>query len=212
MIPIRTMPVKTRTDRDAEVPVLLDFVGSKVLQFSTLLDIGSFYSYHTYLNSIRQFAPVYDGIDIKDDHISSHTLNNFYLGNANNMILPQYDFVICVSTIEHAGISTYKGNYIKEQFDLFKKCLELSKKFAFISFPVGQPKYYPDEWATIERKRLEIFEGLVAQYKVKQRFFYNKGVGEGNPWQEHSDRDLALSIPYQDKIGTQSICVLEIEK
>ena len=212
MIPTRTFAVKNRTDRDAEVPVLLDFVGSKVHQFSSLLDIGAYYSYYTYASSIRQFAPVYDGIDIKDDKITPYITDQFYLGNAITYPLIKYDFVICVSTIEHAGISPYKAEYIKEQLDLFKRCLKLSKKFAFISFPVGQKKYYPNEWATIERERLEVFEQLVAKYKVKQRYFYTKGAQAGHPWQEHADREFALSIPYQDKLGTQSLCVMEIEK
>jgi len=209
---LRELPHVYGTDRDAEMPVLLDFIKSKAGQFESLLDIGAGYSANTYAPHIRLMAKKYDGIDIDDDYEAGKIVDNFFLGNANIAPLKEYDMVICVSTIEHAGISTYKGNWLLEQIALFCRAILLAKKFVWISFPVGLPLHYPGEWSLVHDARLRLFESLVQPYKVKKRFFYTEWAQGGNPWFEHDDRNFAVSVPYHDEIGNQSICVLEIEK
>lgn len=210
---IRQFPIIKKTDRDCEAPVLIEWLQDK--QFESVLDIGCHSSLTDvgYAKEVRKHTKLYDGIDINFDPEINEILNNYFVGNANehpNFI--KYDAVICVSTIEHAGLSTYKGNNEEEKMKLFETCLRLSKKYIWISFPVGQEYVYPDQLSVITDKQLKRFETLTSNFKVKQRFFYNQGPQAGHPWYEHTKREIAVKIPYIDFIGNQSICVLEVEK
>lgn len=210
---IREFPINSRTDRDCEVPLLVEYIKSKS-PITSLLDVGAHYSSSSthYAHQIRPLITQYDGVDIIYDPEAKKILNTFYTGNANEINLPQYEMVICVSTIEHAGLSTYKADYVEERMKLFMKCLELTKKYMWISFPVGQEYVYPNELAPVTDKQLKRWEILTSNFKVKERFFYNQGPQANHPWYEHTKRDVAVKIPYLDFIGNQSICVLEIEK
>lgn len=209
---IREFPVNYRTDRDAETPVLLEFLDSIKGKFDSVLDVGACYSANTYAPAVREIALKYDGIDIKDDKETVAIVDEYFVGNAITTLLSRYDLVICVSTIEHAGISTYKSDPVKEAFYLFKRCLQLANKYLWISFPVGQHYIYPNELQIFDKKQFESFKVLVKPYKVKYRFFYTQWAQGGYSWKEHRDEDFALSVAYRDEIGNQSICVMEIEK
>ena len=208
---IREFPIVTRTDRDCEMPCLVEYVQGKK-KIKSFLDIGAHYTWYYYASKIREYIGQYDGIDILDDPKGRDIMDNYYVGNANTFELKPHDVVACVSTIEHAGVSTYKGDCKKEQMDLFKRCLELAKKSLWISFPVGAGYYFENEFSTIVRDQLDEWERLVKPYKVNQRFFYSEGPQASKPWREHKDRDFALSVPYIVEIGNQSICLLEVEK
>lgn len=211
---IKEFPVVNRTDRDCESPLLLEYIKSNAESMGSLLDIGAHHSASSthYAHKIRPLVKKYDGVDIVDDPEAKKVLDHFYVGNANTLDLPQYDMVICVSTIEHAGLSTYKGDYVSERMQLFMRCLELTKKYMWISFPVGQEYIFPNELAPITDKQLKRWETLTSNFKVKERFFYTQGAQAGFPWREHTKRDVAVKIPYIDFIGNQSIAVLEIDK
>lgn len=216
--------VNTKTDRDAEIPVLLEFL-QKVAPIDSLLDIGAHYSgtpnsYAFYAPEVRKLVKRYDGIDILEDFGTRRIVDNYYMGNAITYIVGEfgfaknYDVVICVSTLEHAGISTYKAktNYKEERDKLFGRCLELAKKYVWLSFPVGQEYLYPNELAIIDKPTFESWKKLISNFKVTQRFFYTQGAQAGHPWHEHNKEGVALRIPYIDFIGSQSICVWEIAK
>lgn len=215
---LREFPYKWGTDRDCEFPVLVEFVKSKVGQFESLLDVGAWYSHHTYLDVIRPLAPRYDAIDIRDDPLVRAKADNYYVGNVIGHPISDedsYDMVICVSTVEHAGISTYKSpDYDFDQNFVFLSCVQAARKFLWISFPVGLPHFYPGEWAIIHREKLNAWEKLLRrrEYKFKERFFYTEWAQMKKPWKEHDDREFALTRPYVDSVGTQSVCVLEVEK
>ena len=217
---IREFPVNLRTDRDCEAPVLKEWI-EKIAPINSLLDVGAHSSRQDghYAEFVRKHVQRYDGIDILHDPITAEILDHYFIGNANlftkkvdDPSIEKWEVVICVSTIEHAGLSTYKGDYIKERNDLFKNCLELAKKYVWISFPVGQKYTYPNQLSIITKEILTKWEKSVKDYKVTQRFFYNQGPQAGHPWYEHKKREVALKIPYIDFIGNQSICVMEIEK
>lgn len=236
---IREFPVKLGVDRDCEIPLLMEFLHSKA-PIESLLDIGAHSSAieEKYGHDIRKIAKRYDGIDIMPDSKTAELLDNYIVANVidypfgqmvpagypykgleegRGMVkgrgLERYDTVICVSTIEHAGLSTYKKeDPYEEREKLFMRCLELTKKYLWISFPVGQEYTYPGELSIISDKQLKHWESMVSNFKVKQRFTYNQGPQAKHPWYEHTKRDVAIKIPYIDYIGNQSICVLEVEK
>ena len=114
--------------------------------------------------------------------------------------------------IEHAGVSTYKADYKQEQFDMFKRCLDLSNKYVWISFPIGQEYTYPDELSIITREMFDMWESMVKDHKVTKRFFYTQGAQAKHPWREHTNEYVMFRIPYIDFIGNQTIAVLEIDK
>ena len=215
---IREFPVSSKTDRDAEAVLLIEYIKelAKEKKIESLLDIGAHYSATQthYANQIRPFVTRYDGIDILDDPVCRQLLDNYYVGNAIGYPydLKSYDTVICVSTIEHAGVSTYKGDHVMERMKLFEACLSMAKKHLWISFPVGQEYTYPGELSVITDKQLKRWETLTSNFKVKERFFYTQGAQAGHPWREHTKREVAVKIPYIDFIGNQSIGVLEVTK
>lgn len=215
---IREFPIVNRTDRDVENVLIEEYVKSKMPE--SLLDVGAHFTadeYH-YAHKIRPYIKRYDGIDIINDPVADKVLDHFYVGNANTYRIDaissigKYDIVICVSTIEHAGLSTYKADYVEERMKLFESCLLYAKKYLWISFPIGQEYIFPNELAPVTDKQLKRWETLTSNFNVKERFFYTQGAQAGHPWYEHTKRDVAVKIPYIDYIGTQSICILEIEK
>lgn len=211
---IREFPVVHKTDRDCEAPLVQEFIEARC-PMRTLLDIGAHYSGETYATKLDFWLDRYDGIDIQPpDSATESVLDHYYIGNANTFKfdLPQYDVVICVSTIEHSGVSTYKGDPLVERNELFKRCLALSRKHLFISFPIGQEYTMPDQLSVITDEQLVFWETCVSRFNVKKRFFYSQGTQAGHPWREHTKRDVAVRIPFLDFIGAQSICVLEIDK
>src|SRR3990167_9581732 len=104
---IRTFPIDNRTDRDVEVPLLQEFI--ERVKPESLLDVGAHWSHAYYSKEIRPFIKRYDAIDILDDPETRKIADTYYVGNAITLPLQSYDVVICVSTLEHAGLSTYKG-------------------------------------------------------------------------------------------------------
>lgn len=209
---IREFPVVTKTDRDVERPLVIEWLRNK--HFERVLDIGCHSSAHEggYAKEVRNHAKLYDGIDIIRDDRLDGILDHQFVGNANTYSLEQYECVLCVSTIEHAGLSTYKADYQKERMELFKRVINLSTNYVWISFPLGQPYVYSDQLAVIPATTLKVWEGLVSKYKVKQRYFYTQGAQAGHPWYEHEKRNVAVRIPYIDYVGNSSICVMEVEK
>ena len=220
---IREFEIKTKTDRDCENILMLEFL-KKIAPIDSLLDVGAHHSgtpdsYSFYAAEVRKLVKRYDGIDILDDPILKTIVDNYYVGNANEFFLDrsnEYDAVISVSTIEHSGVSTYKAtDVVIEQNKLFIKCLELAKKYVWISIPTGPPYVYPNELSIITERQLTHWEKMVKDggFKLKERFLHNQaGPQAGTPWREHNKREVACLQPYWDYAGNQAITVMEIEK
>ena len=212
---IREFPVVHKTDRDCEAPLVVEFLSQRQWHGGSLLDIGAHYSGETYAPMIRCYPKRYDGIDIQPaDSATAAVLDHFYVGNANTFQfdLPQYDAVICVSTIEHSGVSTYQGDPVDERMRLFHRCLDLARKHLWISFPVGQPYLVPGQLSIVTEEQLTVWEGWCKPHRCNTRLFYSQGPQAGHPWREHRRRDIAVRVPYMDFIGNQSIAVLEVDK
>ena len=211
---LREFEVKLGVDRDCEVPLLLEFL-QKIAPIDSLLDIGAHTSCvpEKYGQEVRKLVKRYDGIDILPATETESIIDNYFTGNVLELPLEKYDVVVCLSSIEHSGTSTYKReNPYEERDKVFMKCLELTKKYLWISFPVGQEYTYPNELSIITDKKLKRWETLTSNFKVKERFFYNQGPQARHPWYEHTKREVAVKIPYIDYIGNQSLAVLEIDK
>jgi len=207
---IREFAVGNGIDRDVEIPVLTEFI-ERISPIDSLLDVGARECF--YADMIRPHVKRYDGIDILLDEKVEKKLDSYYVGNVNNFSLPmKYDVVICVSVIEHAGVSTYKGDHVKEQFRMFERCLDLANRYVWISFPIGQEYVYPDELSIITRGMFDMWEKFTEDYKVTKRFFYTQGAQAKHPWREHTKEEVMFKIPYIDFIGNQTVAVLEIDK
>lgn len=209
----REFSVVLKTDRDCETPLVTEFISERA-PIASLLDIGAHWSGHHYAKDLREFVDDYVGIDIQPpDDITGKLLNTYHTGNVNDFPFNRlFDAVICVSTIEHAGVSTYKADYVKERMALFSKCLRLARKYVWISFPVGQEHIEEGQLAIITEDHLCAFESMAKDYKVKERFLYSQGPQAGHRWREHSKREVAVRIPYLNFAGNCSIGVMEIEK
>ena len=212
--------VDKKCDRDCEVPNLIDYIKSRA-PVKFLLDVGCAYSHLSYAKKIRDFIVGYHGVDVMPCPETEKIIDYYRVGNATDQIFyfEKYDLVICVSVIEHAGLSTYSAFFRRERYRLFERLLDLAQKGIWISFPVGleyivcNEQGHPD-FCPITREDLEYFEGLAEEkgWKFKERFFYNQGPQAGFNWYEHQDRDLALKIPYIDFVGNQSNCIMELSK
>lgn len=217
---LREFPIIWKTDRDIENPLLIEFL-QKLVPIDSLLDVGSAMSGRDdrYAKKIRPFIKRYDGVDIVADRETSRILDHYITGNFLEMMSitpddPFYDVVISVSVLEHCGVSTYKADPKKERIKVFTRCLQLAKKYAWISFDCGQEYTYPNELSIVTGSELENFEQIAKDlgFTFKKRFFYNQGPQASHPWYEHAKQDVAFKIPYIDYIGNQSVTVLEIEK
>lgn len=210
---IRQFHVALKTDRDCESPMLIDFIKQRA-PLGSLLDIGAHWSGQHYAPTIRTMVDRYVGIDIQPpDDTTRKILDAYHTGNANDFNFGEtFDAVICVSTIEHAGVSTYKGDHVKERMRLFETCLRLAKKHVWISFPVGQEYVFAGELAVVTEDHLESFEIMAKDWKVKERFFHSQGPQAGHQWYQHAKRDFALKSQYVDYIGNCNIGVMEIDR
>lgn len=213
---IRDFPIVRKTDRDSELVLLEEYIKSKS-PIESCIDIGSHFSfYNGYAQMLRNHVKRYDGIDIINDPDTAKITDHFYVGNAIDYPLEQYDMVLCISTIEHSGVSTYKKENIQEEQNaLFVKCLDTAKKYVWISFPTGLPYVYPNELSIITEEQLISWENLIKDqgYKLKERFLHNQSGPQFNtPWREHNKREAACKQQYWDYCGNQAITIMEIEK
>jgi len=216
----RRFPVVTRTDRDYEIPMLTEYVGRHG-PFASVLDVGGHYSAQYYAATLAAATTgQYDAVDIlPPDEATEAIVDRYIVANALEHTFDHlYDLVVCCSTIEHAGVSTYKrADIAAEQDRLFARCLALSRRRVWISFPIGRPYVYPDELSVITNGQLyrwlDMCGGPGAPMLSGVRFGFNeRGPQAGTPWVEHDDAAFACSVQYVDAVGNQSLCILEINK
>lgn len=215
---IREFPVAWRTDRDAEVPVFMEFFLRT--RPESLYDFGAHYSDQTYLPKILPHLYNYMGIDLQPSAEIEKLMNDnphayYVVDDFNSLKLyDQKTMVICISTLEHVGVYVQKPDRpIEWEQDLaFERCLEMARAYVFLSFPVGLPNFIPGEFSTITEAHLSRWEYRLRPYSWTERFFFTEGAQAGHPWREHQCRDFAVTRPYVETVGNQSICVLEICK
>lgn len=200
--------MKFNNERDIEIPAIIDFIKSHPLL--TLLDVGAHWSHAFYASQVRMLVDNYDAIDILPDPQTKAMVDKYIQGNVLDYNGGKYDLVTCISTIEHAGITTYKiDNYEDEQLRIFKKILDLSKKYILITFPFGQKALHEGQFANITKENLAKFlEGVNGL--IKKKFYFSEFAPEGEPWIEVNE-ELASKVEYISEKGTRCICILTIE-
>lgn len=214
---LKDIPLETNTDRDVEIPCLLEFIEQNKPE--SLLDVGAHWSHAYYARQVGDLVPnEYKAIDILPDLKTAALVDEYAVGDVNEIYKAEtelFDMVICVSTIEHAGISTYQvEDYRKERQKLFEKCLLLATKQAWFSFPIGQEHLIEGQLGVVSLGDMINFRAaaFANKFNVKERYFYTQGAPVGHVWREHDDFELATKIPYIEFIGNQSLCVMELNK
>jgi len=195
-------------ERDIEHPSLISFIKSHP-DIVTMLDVGAFYSHYTYAGEVRKLIDRYVGIDIDPDPETAKILDHYIVGDVKKHT-GKYDLVACVSTIEHSGISSYKRqDYQKEQRAVFKKLVELTGKYLFVTFPYGTSGHHADEFANIDKEQLAKFREMV-KGKIKTRFYYSPAPQIQYAFEE-VDEDEAGNVEYIQKLGTRCVCIMEVD-
>jgi hypothetical protein len=198
------------SERDIEVPQLLNFVDAHSKEITTILDVGYYGS--QYLKILKEKGKIIDGIDLKLGEGEREFLRNYFVGNAVTYPLGQYDLVICLSTIEHAGIKQYKmDDFVKEQNCLFKKVVDASKRFIYVTFPYGDSAFLEGEFVNMTRNSLYGFLSAIPKAVCKTSFYFNDRVYAVSGWTEISQDD-ADKIQYDPAKGGRCVCILEAIK
>lgn len=199
-------------ERDIEIPTLLEDL--KKLQPSSFLDVGAHYSWYHYAQQVRDVLPDarYHAVDILSDDKTAAIADKFFRGNVLDLEIPCANFVCCLSTIEHCGLSTYQlEDFRAEQDRVFQRIIALSDPYAFLSFPFGQDNVYPGEYANITDNQLSRWQECVwmAGRKYQCEFWYNE-FPQGKLLWDQCSRHEAASVPMRKNRGTQCICMMKI--
>lgn len=199
------------SERDVEVPQLLNFVGTHSKEITTILDVGCHGS--QYLKRLKEKGKLVDGIDLKPSTIEKEFLQNYFVGNAVTYPLGKYDLVICLSTLEHAGIKGYRvNNFVEEQDILFKKIVDASKRFIYITFPYAStPALQEGQAVNITRNRLDTFLKAISKASYTVRFYFNEVISDALGWAE-IPRARANKVEYDPTKGCRCVCILEVIK
>jgi hypothetical protein len=197
-------------ERDVEVPQLLNFVDTHTNAIRTVLDVGCFGS--KYLKPLHDQGKLVDGIDLlPSGEDEKKLLQHYFIGNAVTIPLDKYDLVICLSTIEHAGIKQYQtDDFVSEQTALFKKLVESSKRFIYVSFPYGTYELIKGECVILTRHRVKEFIKLLPPKSFYNlRFYFNEAIHNAEGWTEIS-QDKADHVPYNPAKGGQCVCIMKV--
>ena len=219
LITLDTIQYVHKNERDLEIPAVLKSVSNHIKDIDSLLDVGCHWSWAYYANQLREILQTrkYDGIDIiiKEDNQTPNILDKYHVGDICSTELPKYDYVACISSIEHCGLSTYKrDDFRAEQHKVFSRLLDVANKYLFLSFPFGLDHVYEGEYANITDLQLLDFTTMAAAQSFiinDLQFYFNEFSPGGEPWQYISWRDAAKKPMIKEK-GTQCVGIIEWAK
>jgi hypothetical protein len=205
-------PQERYTDRDLELPVLYEFLERTKGQIQSVMDVGAHFSAGYYAPTLRKYATFYDALDPNYDQKVEEIADRFIEADATKYDFDEYDLVLCLSTIEHVGQYPFKyEDYKKARLELFKKLIAAAGKYLWISFPVGVECVIPGEMAIVGSQELDGWLELLKPYQVTEGYFFSNGPQAGYPWRK-AVREECINHPYEEKLGTQALCVLEVKK
>ncbi len=212
MLQLQNFPIERKTDRDLEIPVLVDFLNRIKGNVDSALDVGANYSAGYYAQEIRKIANIYHGLDMLPDPKTASIVDHYYEADAVKFDFPPYDLITCMSTIEHVGqYPVVYQNYRFERFTLFRKMLKAARKYFWISFPVGKNYQEDGEMSIVNEQELDFFLGLIRPFKNEVGFYFTEGAQAGEPWKP-SIREKCVNQEYNKSLGTQALCVIEVQK
>lgn len=203
-------------DRDVETPALLQAV-EEAMPLDSLVDVGAHHSCATYAPRLREILrdAFYGAVDPYYCEETAKIADMFFRGNVLAIDASSgYDFVACVSSIEHSGITTYKvEDYLLERRQVFAKLVCLTRKRLFISCPFGLPALYEGQYANVTDEDLDEWEGVTTRVRMKSeaRFFYTKFAQGKEPWVEIS-REEARVVPMDKALGIQCVMIFQARR
>lgn len=217
--PEDTITCLHRNERDIEIPALIGSVRDHLNDINSFIDIGAHWSHAFYASGVRNLLAtrIYDAIDIINDELTSKIVDHYFIGNVCDpkFQLETYDYVACVSVIEHCGLTTYKeSNYRNEQYRVFDKLINLANKYLFLSFPFGLDNIWPEQYANITNTQLYAFEYMankIGFHITDLQFYFSEFAPGGEPYILLS-REKAAEKPIRMDRGAQCIGMVEFAK
>ena len=196
-----------QTERDIEIPLLLDFVKRNNNEYHNLLDVGCMQS--LYLPLIREYFGAIHGIDLLSDQGNMKYLDKFYLEDFVYAELPTFDVVISVSAIEHIGVEYLPTKLYREyQMVAVQKIIELTKKALFITFPYGEDIFVEGHYYQHNKKSLEEIKKMLQGMDYKIAFWSTPDRTKKGSWRE-IPQSLADQATNELSGGVNTICVIE---
>jgi len=209
MLKLKEYPMVRKTDRDLEIPNLLEFARYYKDHYISVLDVGAHCSAKYYAKEIRKLAEWYVAVDPQEDKETEKIVDEYYQMDVVKNELQPADFVICCSTIEHVGSYPVVYNDIpKARLVVLLHILQAAKKYFWLSFPVGLEHVCPGQMSLITEKELEEWEKLMTGCLTEKGYFWSDGPQAGYPWKP-VDRKTAFSQQYDERLGNRAICIIE---
>lgn len=213
MINLDNLVYRHYNERDLEIPALLNLVKDK--QPRSFLDVGAHYSWHHYAQEVKALLPEgsrYSAVDILPCQKTAAIVDRYFEGDVCSIDLQPADFVACISTIEHCGLSTYKRLQPKLERDkVFLRLLRLTKSDLFLTFPVGLEHIFPNEYANIPEDQFLSWIRIAKDegFSCRVDFYFNEFPQGKEKW--HSiDLFNAFQKPMIKEKGTQCVCLLHL--
>jgi len=198
------------SERNIEIPKLLEFLDRHSDEIETVLDVGCAGS--QYLEEIKKRGKVINGVDMRYDEKIEDLLKDYTVADFLDLDFGTYDFVICLSTIEHYGVKQKPDpDYTGLQLFFFERLVLTAKKFLFVTFPYGEPAVHPNEFSAVYPWLLDRFLAGLEKYKVELEFYFNEEPQKGEGWRK-IEREEAGRVKYDPSKGVQCVCILKVEK
>ena len=209
MLNLKEYPMVRKTDRDCEIPNLLEFLRFYKDFYKSVLDVGARYTADYYAHDIRKLAETYDGLDPTPDPKVAKIVDHFIIADAVKWEFKPYDVIICCSTLEHIGqYPIWYKDYKEKRLTVFEKILRVVRRYFWFSFPVGQDFCEPGELALFSELDFARMECLLKPFVWEAGFFWSNGPQAGHPWKP-TDKKNAFRHEYDPKLGTRSLCIIE---
>ena len=195
-------------ERDVELLELRKFLGNECSPNSSILDIGPWVEGSTKV--CAEFSTHIDTVDLKYRPKLEKMVKEQWVEDYLFADLPEYDFVICLSTLEHIAVTPVKmTNYREMQLLAVDKMLDQARRGVFLTFPYGKPILYKESFNNIDRTMVEEMEKMAENFKVKKKFLSTRTPLIPTSWHEISQReaDRAANLP---ETGTLNICLISM--
>ena len=195
-------------ERDVELKKLDRFLAANLGQDHAVLDIGPWYLGSTKI--CAKYTKNLDTVDLVSRKRIAHLVRYEYVEDYLFGDFIEYDFVVCVSTLEHMGVTPVKMmNYREMQLLAVEKMLDQALKGVFLSFPYGQEILYKEKYNNIDRSMVDTMEMLARDFKISKNFFNTATPAIPTSWRVISQRE-ADKQANELKDGVSTICILNM--
>lgn len=202
----KDLNTKYHNERDIEISCLIEFLKAHQ-DIKKVLDVGCARSF--YYPLIRNFAKIFDCVDMEYDKDLDKFLDHYIVGDALEEKLGVYDLVFAISVIEHYGVKQkpVKFPFFKQKA-LIEKMARTAKKYLFFTFPIGVMIRVEGEFVVETKESLAYFLHPLKDFDFKTRFFFNPEPCAVGPWKEIMI-DQASGVRYDPRVGVSCVCIVE---